>query len=146
MLGVGIASLLLKLWSLLCHEWWKAQNREKLQMCLTSGVFPQMGKLTLGPTLYHLKNYLHDQLNDRWSQAHGLVYHFLCSCSSLLLTCLMIVFKAMKMSRRSADASQRSLAYNRIVDALNEFRWAVCLLPFLSLSSKALEPVLEGSS
>nr|XP_054498668.1 folliculin-interacting protein 1 isoform X2 [Agelaius phoeniceus] len=30
--------------------------------------------------------------------------------------------QAMKMSRRSADASQRSLAYNRIVDALNEFR------------------------
>lgn len=40
----------------------------------------------------------------------------------MLLICLMIVFKAMKMSRRSADASQRSLAYNRIVDALNEFR------------------------
>ncbi|KAK7821425.1 hypothetical protein U0070_015891 [Myodes glareolus] len=30
--------------------------------------------------------------------------------------------QAMKMSRRSADASQRSLAYNRIVDALTEFR------------------------
>ncbi|KAL7989170.1 hypothetical protein Chor_011836 [Crotalus horridus] len=29
--------------------------------------------------------------------------------------------QAMKTSRRSADASQRSLAYNRIVDALNEF-------------------------
>lgn len=35
----------------------------------------------------------------------------------------LIAFKAMKMSRRSADASQRSLAYNRIVDALNEFRY-----------------------
>lgn len=34
----------------------------------------------------------------------------------------LIAFKAMKMSRRSADASQRSLAYNRILDALNEFR------------------------
>uniref|UniRef100_A0ACB8EJ55 Folliculin-interacting protein 1 n=1 Tax=Sphaerodactylus townsendi TaxID=933632 RepID=A0ACB8EJ55_9SAUR len=32
--------------------------------------------------------------------------------------------QAMKMSRRSADASQRSLAYNRIIDALNEFREA----------------------
>ncbi|KAM6222713.1 folliculin-interacting protein 1 isoform 2-T2 [Rhynchocyon petersi] len=36
--------------------------------------------------------------------------------------------QAMKMSRRSADASQRSLAYNRIVDALNEFRTAICNL------------------
>ncbi|NXI82161.1 FNIP1 protein, partial [Rhipidura dahli] len=36
--------------------------------------------------------------------------------------------QAMKMSRRSADASQRSLAYNRIVDALNEFRSTVCNL------------------
>uniref|UniRef100_A0A8C5LHW7 Folliculin interacting protein 1 n=2 Tax=Jaculus jaculus TaxID=51337 RepID=A0A8C5LHW7_JACJA len=36
--------------------------------------------------------------------------------------------QAMKMSRRSADASQRSLAYNRIVDALNEFRTTVCNL------------------
>lgn len=35
----------------------------------------------------------------------------------------LIALKAMKMSRRSADASQRSLAYNRIVDALNEFRY-----------------------
>ncbi|KAM6358056.1 folliculin-interacting protein 1 isoform 2-T3 [Alca torda] len=34
--------------------------------------------------------------------------------------------QAMKMSRRSADASQRSLAYNRIVDALNEFRTTIC--------------------
>ncbi|XP_005053879.1 PREDICTED: folliculin-interacting protein 1 isoform X2 [Ficedula albicollis] len=33
--------------------------------------------------------------------------------------------QAMKMSRRSADASQRSLAYNRIVDALNEFRTTI---------------------
>ncbi|XP_042682129.1 folliculin-interacting protein 1 isoform X4 [Centrocercus urophasianus] len=46
----------------------------------------------------------------------------------MLLICLMIVFKAMKMSRRSADASQRSLAYNRIVDALNEFRTTICNL------------------
>ncbi|XP_077182986.1 folliculin-interacting protein 1 isoform X2 [Paroedura picta] len=36
--------------------------------------------------------------------------------------------QAMKMSRRSADASQRSLAYNRIVDALNEFRTTICHL------------------
>ncbi|XP_008059939.1 folliculin-interacting protein 1 isoform X2 [Carlito syrichta] len=36
--------------------------------------------------------------------------------------------QAMKMSRRSADASQRSLAYNRIVDALNEFRATICNL------------------
>nr|Q5W4S4.1 RecName: Full=Folliculin-interacting protein 1 [Gallus gallus]CAF34415.1 hypothetical protein [Gallus gallus] len=46
----------------------------------------------------------------------------------VLLICLMLVFKAMKMSRRSADASQRSLAYNRIVDALNEFRTTICNL------------------
>ncbi|XP_030068572.1 folliculin-interacting protein 1 isoform X2 [Microcaecilia unicolor] len=36
--------------------------------------------------------------------------------------------QAMKISRRSVDASQRSLAYNRIVDALNEFRTTVCNL------------------
>ncbi|XP_051487171.1 folliculin-interacting protein 1 isoform X3 [Apus apus] len=36
--------------------------------------------------------------------------------------------QAMKMSRRSADASQRSLAYTRIVDALNEFRTTICNL------------------
>uniref|UniRef100_A0A8C5RFB3 Folliculin interacting protein 1 n=1 Tax=Laticauda laticaudata TaxID=8630 RepID=A0A8C5RFB3_LATLA len=36
--------------------------------------------------------------------------------------------QAMKTSRRSADASQRSLAYNRIVDALNEFRATICNL------------------
>ncbi|XP_072256921.1 folliculin-interacting protein 1 isoform X2 [Pyxicephalus adspersus] len=36
--------------------------------------------------------------------------------------------QAMKMSRRSADASQRSLAYNRIVEALNEFRTTICNL------------------
>lgn len=42
----------------------------------------------------------------------------------------LIAFKAMKMSRRSADASQRSLAYNRIVDALNEFRY-IFLQPFI---------------
>ncbi|XP_054832180.1 folliculin-interacting protein 1 isoform X2 [Eublepharis macularius] len=36
--------------------------------------------------------------------------------------------QAMKMSRRSADSSQRSLAYNRIVDALNEFRTTICNL------------------
>lgn len=33
-----------------------------------------------------------------------------------------ITVKAMKMSRRSADASQRALAYSRMVDGLNEFR------------------------
>uniref|UniRef100_A0A8D2Q5Q2 Folliculin interacting protein 1 n=1 Tax=Varanus komodoensis TaxID=61221 RepID=A0A8D2Q5Q2_VARKO len=36
--------------------------------------------------------------------------------------------QAMKMSRRSTDASQRNLAYNRIVDALNEFRTTICNL------------------
>ncbi|XP_070595379.1 folliculin-interacting protein 1 isoform X2 [Erythrolamprus reginae] len=36
--------------------------------------------------------------------------------------------QAMKTSRRSADPSQRSLAYNRIVDALNEFRTTICNL------------------
>lgn len=34
--------------------------------------------------------------------------------------------QAMKMSRRSADASQRALAYNRMVDGLNEFRMTIC--------------------
>ncbi|XP_037543795.1 folliculin-interacting protein 1 [Nematolebias whitei] len=34
--------------------------------------------------------------------------------------------QAMKMSRRSADASQRALAYNRIIDGLNEFRMTIC--------------------
>lgn len=77
---------------------------------------------------------------------HMTVFHSL-PCLVLVI-CLMIVFKAMKMSRRSADASQRSLAYNRIVDALNEFRWAysfkscaaVLLLPLQSfpLSWQAL--------
>lgn len=33
-----------------------------------------------------------------------------------------VTLKAMKMSRRSADASQRALAYSRMVDGLNEFR------------------------
>ncbi|XP_041079205.1 folliculin-interacting protein 1-like isoform X4 [Polyodon spathula] len=36
--------------------------------------------------------------------------------------------QAMKMSRRSADASQKALAYNRTVDALNEFRRTICNL------------------
>ncbi|XP_023659263.1 folliculin-interacting protein 1 isoform X2 [Paramormyrops kingsleyae] len=36
--------------------------------------------------------------------------------------------QAMKMSRRSTDASQRALAYNRIVDGLNEFRTTICNL------------------
>uniref|UniRef100_A0AAQ4QT69 UDENN FNIP1/2-type domain-containing protein n=1 Tax=Gasterosteus aculeatus aculeatus TaxID=481459 RepID=A0AAQ4QT69_GASAC len=34
--------------------------------------------------------------------------------------------QAMKMSRRSADASQRALAYSRMVDGLNEFRRTIC--------------------
>lgn len=34
--------------------------------------------------------------------------------------------QAMKMSRRSADASQRALAYSRIVEGLNEFRMTIC--------------------
>lgn len=36
--------------------------------------------------------------------------------------------QAMKMSRRSADSSQRSLVYNKIVDGLNEFRTTICNL------------------
>ncbi|KAM4676119.1 folliculin-interacting protein 1 isoform 2-T2 [Discoglossus pictus] len=36
--------------------------------------------------------------------------------------------QAMKMSRRAADSSQRSLAYNKIVDALNDFRTIICNL------------------
>ncbi|KAJ8408766.1 hypothetical protein AAFF_G00245840 [Aldrovandia affinis] len=36
--------------------------------------------------------------------------------------------QAMKMSRRSADASQRALGYSRIVDGLNEFRTTICNL------------------
>uniref|UniRef100_H3DF84 Folliculin interacting protein 1 n=1 Tax=Tetraodon nigroviridis TaxID=99883 RepID=H3DF84_TETNG len=36
--------------------------------------------------------------------------------------------QAMKMSRRSAEASQRALAYNRMVDGLNEFRMTICNL------------------
>ncbi|XP_006010627.1 folliculin-interacting protein 1 isoform X2 [Latimeria chalumnae] len=36
--------------------------------------------------------------------------------------------QAMKMSRRSADASQRAQAYNRILDGLNEFRTTICNL------------------
>ncbi|CAK6976300.1 folliculin-interacting protein 1 isoform X1 [Scomber scombrus] len=34
--------------------------------------------------------------------------------------------QAMKMSRRSADASQRALAYSRMVDSLNDFRNTIC--------------------
>nr|XP_029133976.1 folliculin-interacting protein 1 isoform X3 [Labrus bergylta] len=34
--------------------------------------------------------------------------------------------QAMKMSRRSVDASQRALAYSRMVDGLNEFRMTIC--------------------
>ncbi|XP_026183814.1 folliculin-interacting protein 1 isoform X2 [Mastacembelus armatus] len=34
--------------------------------------------------------------------------------------------QAMKMSRRSTDASQRALAYSRMVDGLNEFRMTIC--------------------
>ncbi|XP_034033874.1 folliculin-interacting protein 1 isoform X2 [Thalassophryne amazonica] len=36
--------------------------------------------------------------------------------------------QAMKMSRRSPDASQRALAYSRMVDGLNEFRMTICNL------------------
>ncbi|KAJ8266886.1 hypothetical protein GJAV_G00135800 [Gymnothorax javanicus] len=36
--------------------------------------------------------------------------------------------QAMKMSRRAADASQRALAYSRMVDGLNEFRTTICNL------------------
>lgn len=35
---------------------------------------------------------------------------------------LSVCLKAMILSRRSADASQRALAYSRMVDGLNEFR------------------------
>lgn len=48
--------------------------------------------------------------------------------TSIRINYVVIVFKAMKMSRRSADASQRSLAYNRILDALTEFRTTICNL------------------
>ncbi|XP_069366232.1 folliculin-interacting protein 1 isoform X2 [Paralichthys olivaceus] len=34
--------------------------------------------------------------------------------------------QAMKMSRRSADTSQRALAYSRMMDGLNEFRMTIC--------------------
>ncbi|XP_054610975.1 folliculin-interacting protein 1 isoform X2 [Dunckerocampus dactyliophorus] len=34
--------------------------------------------------------------------------------------------QAMKLSRRSADASQRALAYSRMVDGLNDFRMTIC--------------------
>ncbi|XP_060941201.1 folliculin-interacting protein 1 isoform X1 [Limanda limanda] len=34
--------------------------------------------------------------------------------------------QAMKMSRRSADASQRALAYSRMMEGLNEFRMTIC--------------------
>ncbi|KAM3601734.1 uncharacterized protein V6R79_017956 [Siganus canaliculatus] len=34
--------------------------------------------------------------------------------------------QAMKMSRRSADVSQRALAYSRMVEGLNEFRMTIC--------------------
>ncbi|XP_038162747.1 folliculin-interacting protein 1 isoform X1 [Cyprinodon tularosa] len=34
--------------------------------------------------------------------------------------------QAMKISRRSADASQKALAYSRMVDGLNEFRMTIC--------------------
>ncbi|XP_047235079.1 folliculin-interacting protein 1 isoform X1 [Girardinichthys multiradiatus] len=34
--------------------------------------------------------------------------------------------QAMKISRRSADVSQRALAYSRMVDGLNEFRMTIC--------------------
>ncbi|XP_077596506.1 folliculin-interacting protein 1 isoform X2 [Stigmatopora nigra] len=34
--------------------------------------------------------------------------------------------QAMKMSRRSADASQRAMAYSRMVDGLIEFRMTIC--------------------
>uniref|UniRef100_A0A672QYN3 Folliculin-interacting protein 1-like n=1 Tax=Sinocyclocheilus grahami TaxID=75366 RepID=A0A672QYN3_SINGR len=36
--------------------------------------------------------------------------------------------QAMILSRRSADASQRALAYSRMVDGLNEFRTTICNL------------------
>ncbi|XP_059382854.1 folliculin-interacting protein 1 isoform X2 [Carassius carassius] len=36
--------------------------------------------------------------------------------------------QAMILSRRSADASQRALAYSRMVDSLNEFRTTICNL------------------
>ncbi|KAM9313498.1 folliculin-interacting protein 1 [Gastrophryne carolinensis] len=36
--------------------------------------------------------------------------------------------QAMKMSRRSVDAGQRSMVYSKIVDALNQFRTTICNL------------------
>ncbi|XP_073850260.1 folliculin-interacting protein 1 isoform X4 [Macaca fascicularis] len=50
--------------------------------------------------------------------------------------------QAMKMSRRSADASQRSLAYNRIVDALNEFRFLPALITAVLTNHLAWVPTV----
>lgn len=48
---------------------------------------------------------------------------FVCSVAKYLtMNVCCVTLKAMKMSRRSADASQRALAYSRMVDGLNEFR------------------------
>lgn len=51
-------------------------------------------------------------------------------CSLAKCVCLCVFPQAMKMSRRSADASQRAQAYSRMVDGLNEFRsvlvWCCC--------------------
>ncbi len=51
----------------------------------------------------------------------------ICCVSLLRCVCLWlsVCLKAMILSRRSADPSQRALAYSRMVDGLNEFRW-VC--------------------
>ncbi|KAM4726733.1 folliculin-interacting protein 1 isoform 2-T2 [Anableps anableps] len=46
--------------------------------------------------------------------------------------------QAMKISRRSADASQRALAYSRMVDGLNEFRMTIC---DLYTTPRVAEPV-----
>ncbi|XP_049597887.1 folliculin-interacting protein 1 isoform X1 [Syngnathus scovelli] len=46
--------------------------------------------------------------------------------------------QAMKMSRRSAEPSQRALAYSRMVDGLNEFRMTICDLYSMP---RVVEPV-----
>ncbi|KAM7374645.1 hypothetical protein PAMP_007291 [Pampus punctatissimus] len=50
--------------------------------------------------------------------------------------------QAMKMSRRSADASQRALAYSRMVDGLNDFRFLPALLTAILTNHLAWVPTV----
>ncbi|XP_078509260.1 folliculin-interacting protein 1 isoform X6 [Lissotriton helveticus] len=50
--------------------------------------------------------------------------------------------QAMKISRRSADSSQRSLVYNKIVDGLNEFRFLPALLTAVLTNHLAWVPTV----